>query len=104
MTSLALVAKHPEALEDLSILELAALVMQASARIAVKASEAQTAALVPPLTLAEAAPLLGMQIDTLRRRAKSDPAYRALRFDNGTDRFLFDAAKIARFRERRTGL
>jgi hypothetical protein len=60
-------------------------------------------ALQPPMDLDTAAPLLGMSADTLRRRMKHDPAFRALVFDNGTDRLLFDPGKVEAFRRRRTG-
>lgn len=61
------------------------------------------APLQPPLDVKAAAPLLGLSADVLARKAKTDPAYQALRFDNGTDRLLFDLAKIEAFRRRRTG-
>lgn len=103
----ALVA-DPSRVADLSLAESAALVMKLAGLLAaVGARVAEAAkpapALQAPLTLDEAGPLLGMQPDTLRRRAKTDPAYRALVFDNGTDRLLFDAEKVAAFRRRRTG-
>lgn len=102
--ALRIVADRPETLDDLSVPELAAIVMQASARIAEKAAAVRTnPGLQPLLTVKEAAPLLGLSPSRLRARAKSDPAYRALTVDNGSDKVLFDPAKIGRFRERRAG-
>jgi len=60
-------------------------------------------ALRPLLNVRDAAPLLGMAAATLKRRAKSDPAIKALTVDNGTRLLQFDAEKVRRFRERRAG-
>lgn len=105
LPALRLLAAQPETLDDLSLPELAAILVAVSARLAQKGAESRQPApgLAPLLTLAEAAPLLGMSAHTLRRAAKKDAAIRAMTVDTGTDRVVFDPLKIARFRERRAG-
>ena len=97
-----LVAERPDALDELSVPELAAIIAAASAKVLEK-SAGERATLRPLLTLAEAAPLLGMNEDTLRKRARKDPAIRALTVDNGTTKVMFDVGKIEAFRKRRAG-
>lgn len=83
------------------VVQLAGLIAALGARQVEAAKPAPE--LRPPLDVKTAAPLLGMSADTLARRAKSDPAYRALTFDAGTDRLLFDLDAIEKFRKRRLG-
>ena len=83
------------------MIRISGLVVALSARVTETTEGARS--LDPPLTLEEAAPILGMTADTLRRKTKSDPVFRAMVFDNSTDRILFDAERIAAFRRRRTG-
>lgn len=83
------------------VLRCATVLVALAARLTETAKPAPT--LQPPVDAKVAAPLLGLHPDTLRSLARKDPAYQALRFDNGTDKLLFDLAKVEAFRKRRTG-
>lgn len=100
--ALRVVAESPDVLDDLSLVELSAILAAVSARLAERAAK-DRAGIAPLLTTEDAAPLLGMNPDTLRKRAKSDPAIRALTVDNGTALVVFDPERIRKFRERRAG-
>jgi hypothetical protein len=85
---------------------LAAITAAIAARLAEvggRPTEAPPAGLRALLGVNDAAPLLGVSPFTLRRLARADDDYRALVFHNGTDRLLFDPAKVEAFRRRRTG-
>lgn len=101
-------ARDPARVHDLAAPACVALVVQLGgllgalgARIAGALEPAPT--LGPPLDVKTAAPLLGLSPGELRRKLRADPAYRALRFDNGTDKILLDPVTVERFRRRRTG-
>lgn len=106
--TLEVLAEDPRRVAELAPAECAAMTVRCAALLAVlgvRLQEIATAptALIPPLDLAAAAPLFGMKPETLRLAAKKDPGVRACVFNNGTDRLLFDAEKVAAFRRRRTG-
>lgn len=99
-------AAEPARVGELALPECTALVVRVAGLLAVLGTrlvETTRTGLQPPLDLQAAAVLLGMHPETLRRQAKTDAAVKACVFDNGTDRLLFDLAKIEAFRRRRTG-
>jgi len=53
------------------------------------------------LTVKEAAPRFGLAANTLYKRWKTDPAIRACTVNNGTDRPVFDPAKILEWQQKR---
>jgi hypothetical protein len=106
--SLDALAADPGRVTELALPECTALVMRLTPLlVALGARLVETAkpapGLEPPLDVKTAAPLLGLSADLLARKARTDEAFKALRFDNGTDRLLFDPGKVAAFRRRRTG-
>lgn len=101
-------AAHPARVIEVPPAECVGLLVQCAAIVTVLGARLTETvkpapALQPPLDVKTAAPLLGLSADVLARKAKTDPAYQALVYDNGTRLLLFDLAKIEAFRRRRTG-
>lgn len=53
------------------------------------------------LTIKEAAPRLGFSPGTLYTKWRRDPRLKALTVNNGTDRVLFDPAKVRAYQQKR---
>lgn len=95
-----LVAQLPLEVCERLMVETATLQAQLLARIA-RAGAVASSSGTELLDVKTAAKLFGLAPDTLYRKVRRDPIYRAMTVDTGTDRVVFDPRKLNAFVARR---
>ncbi len=101
------IVKQPDLVEHLPLDACEHLFVQAATLQARLVTRIARAGAVPAdgsgdlLDAQTAAKLLGLARDTLYRKVRRDPAYRAMTVDNGTDRIVFDPQRVKAFTKRR---
>jgi hypothetical protein len=107
LPSLGDLVTRPDLVEQLPVDACETLAIQAAtlqARLLTRIARADarvSAGSTELLDVKAAAKQLGLAEDTLYRKVRRDPSYRAMTVDNGTDRVVFDPRKVKAFIARR---